>query len=199
MIPESFLVRATEVTQWGCHLLQCGSSELARCGSSRHCGKMPAMEVEADSRRTRAAPWCVFSRRTCARYLRMSGGQLSPAAWKRLTVARTVDAATPIRRAISPVDTPPTNLSRSTSRTWRMVVLSAGIRSLLRKSKGADLSRPAEAPAPRARSSRNGGRHHLGTVGEIISERWAASSWNGGRLQPESAQHGRNVERRVFH
>jgi hypothetical protein len=54
--------------------------------------------------------------------------------------------------------------SRSTSRTWRMVVLSAGIRSLLRKAEGADLSRPAEAP-DRARSSRNGGRHHLGTTG----------------------------------
>src|SRR5438034_3589101 len=38
------------------------------------------------------------------------------------------------------------------------------------EAKGADLSRPAEAPDPRARSSRNGGRHHLGTVGEIISE-----------------------------
>src|SRR5207249_2425350 len=38
------------------------------------------------------------------------------------------------------------------------------------EAKGADLSRPAEAPTPRARSSRNGGRHHLGTTGEIISE-----------------------------
>src|SRR5215472_90279 len=35
---------------------------------------------------------------------------------------------------------------------------------------------------PRARSSRNAGRHHLGTVGEIISEWWAASSRNRGRL-----------------
>src|SRR5437763_12827895 len=60
-----------------------------------------------------------------------------------------------------------------------MVVLSAGIRSLLWTAKGADLSRPAEAPDPRARSSRNGGRHHLGTVGEIISE------WVGGII-PES-------------
>jgi hypothetical protein len=51
-----------------------------------------------------------------------------------------------------------------------MVVLSAGIRSLLRKAEGADLSRPAEAPDPRAKSSRNGGRHYLGTAGEIISE-----------------------------
>src|SRR5438552_17649311 len=89
---------------------------------------------------------------------------------ERLSVTRTVDAATPIRRAISRIGTPPTNFNRRTSRTWRMAVLSAGIRSLLRKAEGADLSRPAEAPNPRARSSRNGGRHHLGTVGEIISE-----------------------------
>src|SRR2546429_7246900 len=79
-----------------------------------------------------------------------------------------------IRRAISRIGTPPTNFNRRTSRTWRMIVLSAGIRSLLWTAKGADLSRPAEAPDPRARSSRNGGRHHLGTVGEIISE------WVGG-------------------
>src|SRR5262249_28509870 len=102
-------------------------------------------------------------------------GQLSPAAWKRLIVVRTVDAATPIRRAISRVGTPPTNFNRSTSRTWCMAVLSAGIRSLLRKAEGADLSRPAETPAPRARSSRNGGRDHLGKVGELISE-WRAAS-----------------------
>jgi hypothetical protein len=54
-----------------------------------------------------------------------------------------------------------------------MVVLSAGILSLLRKTEGADLSRPAEIP----------GRDHPGmvgniiseSVGEIISERRAAS------------------------
>src|SRR3954453_13847866 len=68
-----------------------------------------------------------------------------------------------------------------------MGVLSAGIRSLLRKTEGADLSRPAEAPDP--------GRDHPGMVGDIISERWARSSrnrWagssrNDGRLPPESA------------
>ena len=66
-------------------------------------------------------------------------------------------------------------------------LLSAGIRSLLRKAEGADLSRSAEAP--------DLGRHHPGTVGDIISERWARSSRNrwaassriGGRLHPESA------------
>jgi len=62
-------------------------------------------------------------------------GQLSPAVWKRLSVTRTVDAATPIRRAISRIGTPPTNFNRRTSRTWRMVVLSAGIGSLLWKPK----------------------------------------------------------------
>src|SRR5215204_2238388 len=73
-------------------------------------------------------------------------------------------------RAISRVATPPTNFSRSTSRTWHMVVLSAGIRSLLRK-EGARPESASRGTRPRARSSRNGGRHHLGTVGEIISER----------------------------
>src|SRR5437667_6214894 len=85
---------------------------------------------------------------------------------ERLSVTRTVDAATPIRRAISRVGTPPTNFNRRTSRTWRMVVLSAGIRSLLWTAKGADLSRPAEAPDP---------------PGEVIPEWWATSSRNGGR------------------
>jgi hypothetical protein len=32
--------------------------------------------------------------------------------------------------------------------------------------------------------SRNGGRHHFGTVGEIISEWWATSFRNRGRLAP---------------
>jgi hypothetical protein len=50
-----------------------------------------------------------------------------------------------------------------------MVVLSAGMRSLLRKAEGADLSQPAEHRAP----------------GEIIPEWWAASSRNRGRLPSE--------------
>src|SRR5215475_3620980 len=40
------------------------------------------------------------------------------------------------------------------------------------EAKGADLSRPAEAPP---------GRDHPGMVGDIISERWAELSRNGGR------------------
>jgi hypothetical protein len=39
-------------------------------------------------------------------------GQLRSAAWKHFIVARTVDAATPFRRAISRIDTPPTNFNR---------------------------------------------------------------------------------------
>ena len=46
---------------------------------------------------------------------------------------------------------------------------------------------PAEAPLNRARSSRNGGRNHLGTPSEIKSEWWATSSRIRGRLPPESA------------
>jgi hypothetical protein len=101
-------------------------------------------------------------------------GQLSPAAWKRLSVARTVDAATPIRRAISRVGTPPTNFNRRTSRTWRMVVLSAGIRSLLWNSQ-------RSGPESASRGTRHPGRDHLGMVGDIISEWRARSSRNGGR------------------
>src|SRR5882672_340078 len=102
-------------------------------------------------------------------------GQLRPAARKRLSVARTVEGATPTRRAISWFDKSPTNFNRRTSRTWRIVVLSAGIRYLLWTAKGADLSRPAEAPTTRAKSSRNGGRNYLGMAGDIIPESWATS------------------------
>jgi hypothetical protein len=64
---------------------------------------------------------------------------------------------------------------------------STGIRTLPRQSEGADLSRLAEAPGP--------GRDHSEIAGEIISERWARSFWNGGRnhsripagFTPESA------------
>jgi hypothetical protein len=112
-------------------------------------------------------------------------GQLRPAAWKRLIVARTVDAAAPIRRATSRIGRPPTNFNRRTSRTWRMIVLSAGIRSLLlEQPKERDLSRPAGAPT---------------APGEIILEWWATSSRNGdiipewvGGIIPESFRnHGR--------
>src|SRR6266849_1046775 len=49
-------------------------------------------------------------------------------------------------------------------------------RSPFAKPKGGTVSEPEEAASPRATSSRNGGRDHLGTVGEIIPEWWATSS-----------------------
>src|SRR5438477_10555614 len=57
----------------------------------------------------------------------------------------------------------------------------------LAKPKERTLIGPAEAPSNRARSSRNGGRNHLGTPSEIKSECWATSSRIRGRLPPESA------------
>ena len=56
------------------------------------------------------------------------------------------------------------------------------------KPKERTLIGPAEAPANRARSSRNGGRNHLGMPGDIKSEGWATSSRIRGRLPPESAR-----------
>ena len=55
------------------------------------------------------------------------------------------------------------------------------------KLKGGTVSEPEEAASPRATSSRNGGRDHLGMAGEIKSERWARSFRNGGRHRAESA------------
>jgi hypothetical protein len=52
--------------------------------------------------------------------------QTSLAAANRFSVSRTVEAATPTRRAISLPDTPAA-FNRSTSRTWRIAILSAGI------------------------------------------------------------------------
>src|SRR5271170_1929723 len=113
-------------------------------------------------------------------------GQLNPALANRFRVNRTVDGATPTRRAISLSPTPAV-VKRSTSRTWRIVVLSAGIRSPVQKQKERTLIGPAEAPPNRARSSRNTGRNHLGTPSDIKSECWATSSRIRGRLRPESA------------
>src|SRR5439155_9580036 len=94
--------------------------------------------------------------------------------------------ATPTRRAISLSPTPAV-VKRSTSRTWRIVVLSAGIRSPVQKPKERTLIGPAEAPLNRATSSRNGGRNHLGMPSDIKSQWWATSSRIRGRLPPESA------------
>src|SRR6516165_8615618 len=108
-------------------------------------------------------------------------GQLSPDDRKRSTTARTVDAAIPIRRAISRPATSPENVSRRISRTWRIGTLSAGIRHLpwtvpkeatLRGQQGGRMHPPAER--------QRGGRHHFGTLGDIISERRATSFRKGG-------------------
>src|SRR5260370_11720574 len=69
-----------------------------------------------------------------------------------------------------------------------MIVLSAGIRSLLWNSQ-------RSGPESASRGTCHPGRDHPGMVGDIISERWARSSRNGwatsfrnqGRLAPESA------------
>jgi hypothetical protein len=61
-------------------------------------------------------------------------------------------------------------------RTWRIASLSVGIQVPFAKPKGRTVSEPEEVSSPRATSSHNGGRHQIGTVGEIIPEWWARSS-----------------------
>jgi hypothetical protein len=74
----------------------------------------------------------------------------------------------------------PAVLKRSTSRTWRIAVLSAGIRSPSAQAKG-----PTVSSQQRRRSGhRLSGRHHPGTASEIISERRAKSNRIGGRNHP---------------
>src|SRR5205085_982918 len=63
-----------------------------------------------------------------------SNGQLNPARASRFKVSRTVDGATPTSRAISLSPTPSVD-KLSTSRTWRIVVLSAVILSPVQKPK----------------------------------------------------------------
>jgi hypothetical protein len=92
-----------------------------------------------------------------------------PATSHRRSVNRTVDDATPTRRAISRVDIPAFfNLTQS--RTWRIDILSIGIGALLGKAKEQTLNRPEEAPSPRAISARNRERNQLGIAGDFISE-----------------------------
>src|SRR5262249_1896190 len=123
---------------------------------------------------------------SAASVISAGNGQLSPVLASRFNVNRTVDGATPTRLAISLSPTPAV-LKRSTSRTRRIGILSAGIRSPVQKPKERTLCGPAEASPTRARSSRNGGRNHLGTPSDIKSEWWATSSWIRERLPPESA------------
>jgi hypothetical protein len=114
-------------------------------------------------------------------------GQVSPAASNRRIVSRTVEGAVPTRRAISRVGIP-ADFNLITSRTWRIANLSVGIQVPFAKPKGGTVSEPEEASSPRATSSRNGGRDHLGMAGEIKSERWARSFRNRGRHRAESAR-----------
>jgi hypothetical protein len=81
-------------------------------------------------------PTAVKSRASSAASVISPGsGQPSPAMASRCQVKRTVDGARFSRRAISLPDTPAV-VKRTTSRTWRISVLSAGIRSPLAKPKG---------------------------------------------------------------
>jgi hypothetical protein len=74
---------------------------------------------------------------------------------------RTVDDATPTRRAISRVDIPAFfNLTQS--RTWRIDILSIGIGTLLGKAERADPKQAGRGAIP--------GRFQLGMVGDFISE-----------------------------
>jgi hypothetical protein len=124
-------------------------------------------------------------------------GQLSPAAASRIRVSRTVDGATPTRRAISLPETPAA-LNRSTSRAWRIAILSAGIVPSAAKPKERTLSGPAETqsqgpypddiiPERWAKSSRNVERHQIGMHEGSTRSREAdggARSW-GTSLKPD--------------
>src|SRR5271155_2092447 len=98
-------------------------------------------------------------------------GQLSPAPSKRFKVSRTVEAASPRRRATSRVGTQAENFRRIISRAWRIATLSAGIG----RSFGLPKRDPKQASEelvtledPWAGSFRYGGRHHLVMTGGII-------------------------------
>jgi hypothetical protein len=99
-------------------------------------------------------------------------GRFNLAVASRFNVNRTVDGATPPRRAIS-LNPTPAVLKRSTSRTWRIVVLSAGIGSPVQKPKERTLIGPAEAPLNRATSSRIPGRLPPGIRNLLVQHRIA--------------------------
>jgi hypothetical protein len=90
----------------------------------------------------------IASNRRCTSTPSLRSGCHRRALASRLKVNRTVDGATPTRRAIS-LSPIPAVLKRSTSRTWCIVVLSAGIRSPVQKPKEQTLNGPAEAPPNR--------------------------------------------------
>ena len=89
-----------------------------------------------------------------------------PAIGEPLQGRRTVDDATPTRRAISFPGTPAA-FNRSTARTWRIAILSAGMSPPAAKAKGADAKRPAETPSRRATSlgiSSQGSEHLMAAL-----------------------------------
>src|SRR5260370_32227601 len=96
-----------------------------------------------------------------------------------MVISRTVEGASPRRRAISRVGMPVENFNRMISRAWRIETLSAGID----RSPGFPKERPKQASGrarhrsrPRAGSFRYGGRYYLVMVGGIIPLRRAAIS-----------------------
>ena len=96
----------------------------------------------------------------------------------RFSVSRTVDDATPTRRAISFPDTPAASTEAHRALGVSQSSLLASSPPVAKKPKEWTLSGPAETPSNRATSSRNGGRNHLGIPerhqigmpGEIIPE-----------------------------
>jgi putative tryptophan/tyrosine transport system substrate-binding protein len=77
-VSDQMQLLADEVIEYRCRLLRCMSLLLARCGCSRQCGVMPAIEVEADGRRMRRAQpcltlWPCFKTRTAMPRCGMSG------------------------------------------------------------------------------------------------------------------------------
>src|SRR6202043_877547 len=95
-----------------------------------------------------------------------SNGQAIPAASQRCSVNRTVDDATPTRRAISRAEIPALfNLRHS--RTWRIDILSLGIGTLLGKAERADPKEAGRGASPRAISFRNHGRFEIGMMGDF--------------------------------
>src|SRR6516164_2518686 len=88
-----------------------------------------------------------------------------PGLRKSLTDSRTVEGASPVRRAISCLETP-TEQRRKISRTWRIETLPAGIHPLLGPSQKADpMQSQRRLPPSRAALSRNHGRELIGMLG----------------------------------
>jgi hypothetical protein len=106
--------------------------------------------------------------------VRQLPSQLPPRTGKP-SAARTVDGAVPTRRAISRIGIP-ADVNLFTSHMAHRKPLRRHPGRSFAKPKERTLWEPEEASSPRATSSRNRGRDHLGMVGDIIPEWWATSS-----------------------